>query len=155
MRRYLAVLLAIGVLAGMMGAPADAKKRKKAKVREVLVTYGQPAIGVGGVGGGCSGCPGVATASNETFAIVQITDDLSPSGYVTLNYDSDGDGIQDLGPGICGETPEPIAVEPATAYTAWPWIAGIDCPGASSTSGTIRVLLSSDPAVLVKAAAKG
>ena len=157
MKRYLAVLLTLGLIAGLMGVPAEAarRKKKKATVRVLEVAYSQPAIGVGGVGGGCSGCPGVATASNETFAIVQITDDLSPSGYVTLNYDSDGDGIQDLGPGICGETPEPIAVEPSTAYTAWPWIAGIDCPGASSTSGTIRVLLSSDPAALAKAAEKG
>ena len=159
MKRYLAVLLTLGLVAGLMGVPAEAakKKKKKATVRIIEVTYSQPAIGIGGVGGGCSGCPGIATAADETFAIFQITDDMSPTGYVTLAYDADGDGIQDLGsgPAVCGATEEPVAVEPGTAYGAWPWAAGIDCPGASSTSGTIKAFLSSDPAALEKAVAKG
>ena len=153
MRRALALALALGLLAGTMGVPAAAKK-KKPTVRVYEVRYENPAVGLGGAGGSCSGCPAIATGTGETFAIIQITDDASPTGYVSLAYDADGDGIQDLGAGpvVCGSTPEPVAVEAATSYTAWPWAAGIDCPGAASTAGTIKVLLSSDQKALVKAA---
>ncbi len=155
-KRYVALALSLGLLAGMMGAPAEAKK-KKATVRVFETRYENPAFGVGGIGGGCSGCPTIPVGPKETFAIIQIVDDVSPNGYVTFNYDADGDGIQDLGSGpiVCGSTEEPVAMEPGASYTAWPWLAGIECPGASSTSGTIRVLLSSDQAALKKAAAKG
>jgi hypothetical protein len=143
-----------------MAAPADAgKKVKKAKVRVFEASYDQPALGVGGVGGGCpaGSCPAILTASNETYAVIVVEDDASPSGYVELSYDPDGDGIQNLGSGpvVCGSTPEPIAIEPGVAYSAWPWAAGASCPGSSSTSGTIKVMLSSDPAALEKALAEG
>ena len=159
MKRYLAVALALGLLAGTMGVPAEAaKKKKKAPtVRVFEVRYENPAFGVGGAGGGCSGCPGIAIGTNESFAIIQVIDDVSPTGYISLNYDSDGDGIQNVGSGpvVCGETPEPVAMEPGAAYTAWPWAAGIECPGASSVAGTIRILLSNDEEALKKAAAEG
>lgn len=153
MRRALALALALGLLTGTMGVPAAAKKKKPA-VRVYEVRYENPAVGLGGVGGSCSGCPAIATGPGETFAIIQITDDASPTGYISLAYDADGDGIQDLGAGpvVCGSTPEPVPIEAGTAYTAWPWAAGIDCPGAGSTAGTIKVLLSSDKAALAKAA---
>ncbi|HJR45611.1 MAG TPA: hypothetical protein VJ927_08395 [Actinomycetota bacterium] len=157
MKRYLAVALALGLLAGTLGVPAEAaKKKKKPAVRVFEVRYENPAFGVGGAGGSCSGCPGIVVGAKETFAIIQITDDNSPTGYVSLNYDSDGDGIQNLGSGpiVCGETPEPVPIEAGASYTAWPWAAGIECPGASSTAGTIKVFLSSDEAALTKAAAK-
>jgi hypothetical protein len=159
MKRYLALALTLGLVAGAMSAPAEAakKKKKKATVRVLEVRYENPAFGVGGVGGGCSGCPGITVGLNESYALIEIIDDTSPTGYVSLNYDTDGDGVQDggSGPVVCGSTPEPVPMEPGAAYTAWPWLAGIECPGASSTAGTIKVLFSSDPAALEKAAAKG
>ena len=157
MKRYLALALTLGLLAGMMGVPAEAKKKKKATVRVFEVRYENPAFGVGGAGGGCSGCPAIAVGANETYAIIQVIDDNSPTGYISLNYDTDGDGVQNVGSGpvVCGSTPEPVAMEPGAGYTAWPWAAGIECPGASSTAGTIKVLFSNDPAALEKAAAKG
>ena len=156
-KRYVAIALALGLLGGVMSAPVEAKKKKKPTVRVFEVRYENPAIGAGGVGGGCSGCPAIPMAADEKFAIIQIVDDVSPTGYASLNYDSDGDGIQNVGSGpvVCGETPEPVAMEPGAGYTAWPWVAGSECPGASSTSGTIRVLASSDADALVKAAAEG
>ena len=154
MKKYLAVTLALGLLAGTMTAPAEAGK-KKPTVRAFEVRYENPAFGVGGVGGGCSGCPAVAVGPNETYALIEIVDDASPTGYVSFNYDADGDGIQDVGSGpvVCGSTPEPVAMEPGAGYTAWPWPAGIECAG-SSTAGTIKVLFSSSPDALKKAAAK-
>lgn len=158
MRRVWTVMLVLGLMAGMMAAPAEAgkKKRKKPTVRTFEVRYENPAFGVGGVGGGCSGCPTIALGPTEKFAVILIEDDMSPSGYVDLAYDEDGDGTQDLGAGptVCGSTPEPVKVEPGIGYTAWPWPAGIGCPGSSSVAGTIKVLASSDAAALEKAMKK-
>ena len=159
MRRMTTILLVMGLVGAGMAAPADAaKKKKKPTVRVVEAPYTQPALGVGGVGGACpaGACPTIGTATNETYAMVFIEDDLSPSGYVSFNYDTDGDGFQNpgSGPDVCGSTPEPVAMEPGVAYTAWPWTVGIACRGSASTSGTIKVLLSSDPAALLAAAKK-
>ncbi|MDQ3981375.1 MAG: hypothetical protein M3271_01695 [Actinomycetota bacterium] len=159
MRRGLTILLVLGLVGATMAVPAQAgkKKAKKPVVRVFEVRYENPAFGVGGVGGGCSGCPSIPTLSNETYAVFMIDDDNSPSGYVDLSYDTDGDGIQNLGSGptVCGSTPEPVAIEAGAAYTAWPWVAGVGCPGSSSTSGTIKAMFSSDPAALEKAMAEG
>lgn len=159
MRRAATILLVMGLVGAGMAAPADAaKKKKKAVVRVVEAFYTQPAVGVGGVGGACpaGACPSIATATNETYAIIVVEDDHSPSGYVSFNYDSDGDGFQNpgSGPDVCGSTPEPVAVEPGVSYTAWPWPVGVPCPGSASTSGKITMLLSNDPAALTAAAAK-
>ncbi|HEX2294097.1 MAG TPA: hypothetical protein VHN37_02185 [Actinomycetota bacterium] len=159
MRRTVTILLVMGLVGAAMAVPADAAKKKKKKpaVRVVEATYSQPAIGIGGVAGACpaGACPTIATLTNETYAMIVIEDDVSPSGYVAFNYDPDGDGIQNpgSGPDVCGSTAEPVAMEPGTAYTAWPWAAGPACPGSASTSGTIKLLLGSDPAALQAAAA--
>jgi hypothetical protein len=159
MRRVWTTLLALGLIAAMVAAPAQAgkKKPKKPQVRVFEVRYENPALGVGGAGGGCSGCPTIPVLSNETYAVFVIEDDHSPSGYIDLSYDTDGNGVQDLGSGptVCGSTPEPVAIEPGVAYTAWPWVAGVGCPGSSSTSGTIKAMFSSDAAALEKAMEQG
>ncbi len=159
MKRAWTILLVLGLLGAAMAVPAEAKKKaKKATVRVVEGAYSQPAIGVGGIGGGCpaGACPTFATTTTETYALIFIEDDVSPSGYVSFDYDTDGDGFQNpgSGPTVCGSTPAPVAVEPATAYTAWPWAVGAGCQGSASVSGTIKMLLSSDPAALLAAAEK-
>lgn len=159
MKRITSILLVVGLVGAGMAAPAAAAKKKKKKpaVRTVELTYTQPAAGVGGVGGGCpaGACPSLATLTTETYAMIFVQDDVSPSGYVSFNYDTDGDGFQNpgSGPDVCGATAEPVAVEPGVAYTAWPWTVGTACQGSASTSGTIKILLSSDPAALEAAAA--
>ncbi|MDQ3962846.1 MAG: hypothetical protein M3277_02885 [Actinomycetota bacterium] len=156
MRKAIAILMLIGLVAGLMSAPAGAAKKKKPTVRTFEARYENPAFGVGGVVGGCSGCPSVPTGENEFFAMIFIEDDYSPSGYVSFNYDSDGDGFENpgSGPDVCGSTEEPVAVEPGTSYTAWPWMVGTGCRGSASVSGTIKVLLSSDEDAVKKAASK-
>jgi hypothetical protein len=155
MRRALAILLVLGVAAAMTSAPATAAKKKKKKptVRTFEVRYENPAFGVGGAGGVCSGCPAIAVGPDEVFAVIVIEDDVSPSGYINLAYDQDGDGVQDLGAGpqVCGSTEEPVPVEPGVSYTAWPWVAGAGCPGSSSFAGTIKVMFSNDLKALEKA----
>ena len=156
MKRAWTILLVLGLVGAAMAVPAEAKKAKKPAVRVVEAAYSSPAIGVGGAGGGCpaGACPTIATTMTETYAMIFIEDDTSPSGYIELSYDTDGDGIQNLGSGptVCGSTAEPTPIEPGVAYTAWPWVAGIDCPGSSSTSGTIKVLLSNNADALMAAA---
>lgn len=157
MRRVWTIMLVLGLIAGAMAAPAEAGKKKKKKVAAVRtfeVRYENPAFGLGGVGGGCSGCPSVAFSAEEKYAVIIIEDDVSPSGYIGLAYDSDGDGLQDMGPAVCGETSEPMEIEPGTGYTAWPWLAGSECPGSSSVAGTIKVLASSSETALAKAVEK-
>lgn len=158
MRRLWTIALVLGLIAGSMAAPAQAgkKKVKKAAVRTFEVRYENPAFGVGGVGGGCSGCPDVVFGPEEKYAVFIIEDDVSPSGYINLSYDQDGDGVQDLGAGptVCGSTTEPAEIEAGTAYTAWPWLAGSECPGSSSVAGTIKVLTSSSETALAKAVEK-
>lgn len=157
MRKAVAILMLVGLVAGLMSAPAGAaKKKKKPTVRTFEIRYENPAFGVGGAAGGCAGCPAVATGPNETYAMFFIEDDYSPSGYVAFDYDTDGDGFQNPGSGpvVCGSTEEPVAVEPGTGYTAWPWTVGTGCPGSASVSGTITAMFSSDPDALKAAAAK-
>lgn len=155
MRRVWTILLVLGLIGAVVAAPAQAgkKTKKKATVRYFEVRYEQPAFGVGGVGGGCSGCATIPVLGTETYAGIVIEDDNSPSGYVDLSYDSNGDGVQDIGSGptVCGSTPEPVAVEPGASYTVWPWAAGAGCPGSSSTAGLIKVWLGTDPAAIAKA----
>ena len=159
MRRAVTIALVFGLVAATMAMPAEAGKKKKPKptVRTMEVRYENPAFGVGGVVGGCSGCPSIPVGADELYVAIFIEDDASPSGYVDLSYDSDGDGFENpgSGPTVCGSTPEPVAVEPGAAYTAWPWLAGVGCQGSFSTSGTIKVMFSSDLATLEQAMAGG
>ncbi len=158
MKKIVATLMLSGLVASLMSAPATAKKKKKPTVRTMEVAY-SPSLAIGGIGGSCPGghCPDIATGTDEYFAMFFLKDDVSSNGYVELTYDADGNGFQGdgEGPRICGEgTPEPVPIEPGVSYTAWPYVAGIGCPGGSSTSGTITVLFSSDPNALKAAAAK-
>lgn len=153
MRRTLAVALILGLVAGAMVAPAEAQKKKKKKkkvtVRTFEVRYENPTFGAGGLGGLCLGCPSLVTGEGEVFATIEIIDDVSPTGYVDFAYDSDGDGFNDTGPTVCGSTPEPIPVEPATEYVAFPYLAGVGCAG-SSTAGTIKATFSNSLKALTK-----
>lgn len=158
MRRMIALMLALGLLFGMVAtAEAAKKKKKKPTVRTFEVAYSN-SVAIGGVGGSCpaGNCPDVPIGTGETFAMIFIEDDFNSSGYVEMTYDADGDGFQGdgEGPTVCGSTPEPVPVEPGVTYTAWPYMVGTGCAGSSSFSGTITYLFSSDPAALEKAAAK-
>lgn len=158
MRRFVTILMILGLVAGMTASPAGAKKKsKKPAVRTFEAAYSN-SLAIGGIGGACAAgnCPDIAVAPDEHFALFYIEDDFSPSGYVELTYDANGDGVQGDGEGplVCGSTPEPVSVEAGVVYTAWPYMVGTGCPGSSSFSGTIKVLFSSSLQALEKAAEK-
>lgn len=147
MKKTLSALVILTLIAGAMTAPATAKKKKKKNkviTRSVEIRYENPNFGLGGVGGLCVGCPSMPTGPGEIFVMIEIVDDVSPSGYVEFAYDADGDGINDLGsgPNVCGSTPEPVPIEPSQTYVGFPQAAGINCPGSSSISGTIKATFS-------------
>lgn len=151
MKRFLIVLLALGLVAGALSAPATAKKKKKKKPKRIErvaeARYEAPSgIGVGGVGGACSGCPALPNSSEETWIKVEVTDDVAPIAGVELSYgDLDGDGFHDGGVFVCGET-EWIEIPPSVELQSFPWIiGGTECPGGAATSGTIKITYSNMP----------
>jgi hypothetical protein len=150
MKRFLILALVIGLVFGSI-ATADAGKKKKKKSkrieRVVEARYEAPAaIGVGGVGGGCVGCPALPNGANETWMKVEVTDDVLPIAGVELSPgDADGDGFQDSGWFVCGES-EWIAIPEGVAMQSFPWaVAGPSCPGGGATSGTIKITYSNAP----------
>jgi hypothetical protein len=145
MRKALASALTLGVLAGALIAPsAEAGKKAKRVERKVKIPYDNPAIGVAGIGA-CSGCPQIATGPKDLYASVKAIDDVSPTAYVDISWDTDGDEINDTGFVVCGKTEEPQPIPGGTTLVAFPWVfPGPDCLG-FSTSGTLKITFSNLP----------
>lgn len=150
MKRFIVILLTLGLIAGALAAPATAKKKKKKNKRVervVEVRYEAPAaIGVGGVGGVCSGCPSAPNAPNETWMKVEIVDDVLPIAGVEVSPgDLDGDGFFDTGWFICGES-DWIEVPGGSQMQTFPFtVSGAECPGGGAISGTIKFTYSNKP----------
>ena len=76
----------------------------------------------------------------ETQALISIVDDNSPKASAGFAWDSDGDGLNDSGIDVCGETPEPVEVLPGTQYNVFPYLLpNTACTDGVATSGTITV----------------
>lgn len=145
MKKLVVTGITIALLAGAIVGPAEAgKKKKKAPAPRVAEgTYDNPAVGVPGVAG--SGAAGGAfefgTLSTENTISVVIEDDAggTPTFTMSQNSDPSDDGYEIMGT-WCGETPEPVAIEPGlpvrvSVYTT----PGPEQPGCVSraTSGTM------------------
>jgi hypothetical protein len=149
MKRFLIMFMILGLVVGSVATAEAGKKKKKPKrvERVVEARYEAPAaIGIGGVGGGCVGCPSFPNGPDETWMKVVITDDVLPIAGVELSPgDLNGDGFQDSGWFICGES-EWIQVPGGSAMVSFPWaVSGAECPGGGATSGTIKVIYSNSP----------
>lgn len=150
MKRFLILVLAFGLIAGMVtSAEAGKKKKKSAKkvTREAEYTYDAPAVGSGG--GVCfaatNSCGDIATGPTERFVVVEITDQAGMDVYASIGQDLDGDNFTDNSVDICGKSEEPIPIEPGYAITVFPWaVGGPDCPGVATT-GTVKLTLSNLP----------
>lgn len=147
MRKALAVALALGLLVGALIGPAEAgkkKKKKKPAPYTLEVPYDKPAIGVLGAGVSFGG-PVIASNATNVYLTVEIIDDLSPVGYGEFSWDTNGDGINDTGVTVCGETEEPVEVPANLSMTGFMWaVPGPDCAGAS-TSGLVKATFSATP----------
>ena len=161
MKKAIVVALTAGLVAGAFVGPADAGKKKKKPVRVervVEVDYAAPGAGVAtpaASGGICpfadpttQTCIEIPLQLGEKYIKVSIADATGQqvAGYIGQG-DTDGDGISNLYGDFCGEHPEPIALESASAPVRISFYNGAtaDCAPSISTTGTITVTLSNLP----------
>jgi hypothetical protein len=148
MRKTIATLLAVGLLAGAFAAPAEAVKKKKRKAEG---TYANPAVGIPGVvgSGSAGGTFEFPITSKESFISVEIADDGGADVIFTMsqNTDPSTDTWEIFGT-WCGKTEEPVPVAPGIAVRVSVYtIPGPDQPTCvgPATSGTISATFSNLP----------
>jgi hypothetical protein len=149
MKKILSIALVATLVFGALVAPAAAgKKKKKKKVAPpytTVLTYTRPAIGSGGTGLGTEAL-NLSSTDTHIYATIEIADDVSPTGNITLGWDTDGDTVADQAITVCGATEGSIEVPASTTFTVFPWILPSPaCPTGFSTMGTITATFSSKP----------
>lgn len=151
MRRTIAVVVGFTVLAGLMAAPVDAKKKPRKIVRTYSEPYEASSIGSADATGTCvdaNGCVFLGVGPNESFLSVKIVDDTGLPVAATIGQDSDtSDGFVTRVADICGQTEEPLAIQPGIQVQVWIWAlpsARLRCFGAGTT-GKFTAKLSNLP----------
>ena len=143
--RSRAVAIGMGlVLAAAIAAPAQA--RKKPKPRSLQLSYTEPAYGTSGVGLCFQGTSCAFFGDpllKEKYVSVSVEDELGTDVFASVMQDTNEDGnyltSDDLTVHFCGETAEPVEIEPDKGVSVWVWQgpgASPACPGGAS-SGTI------------------
>lgn len=150
MRAVLVMVSIAAVLTAAIGAPAHAGK--KAKPRKMKISYTEPAHGTAGVGlcfQGTSCAFFGEPLGKEKSVSVSVEDDLGTDVYASLIQDTNEDGnylaTDDLTVHFCGQTAEPVEVEPNKAVSVWVWQGpGLDppCLGGAS-AGVVTATFSS------------
>jgi hypothetical protein len=138
-----AVLAAL-VAVSLVAAPSEAGKRKpKPKMRKATAAYDSPAIGGGdatGVCSGANGCVSFGVGPKETTIDLVVEDAAGLPVSATVGQDSDpSNATTEVVGRFCGETEEPLVIQPGITVTVWLWLLpGLNpaCPGAA-TSGTV------------------
>ncbi|MEA2432832.1 MAG: hypothetical protein QOG54_289 [Actinomycetota bacterium] len=158
MKKMMITALVIGLIAGAMLAPAEAKKKAKRTERSVEVTYQAPGIGATTPGPSAGVCPfadpttqeciEIAPELGEKYIKVEIADATGQkvAGYISQG-DVDGDGISDLYGDFCGGHEAPIKMASPGALVRISFYAGAktDCAPSTPTTGTITVTFSNLP----------
>ena len=149
MRRTTALIAAV-LVAATIAAPAHAGKKPKSRSMEIAYTeaaHGTHGVGVCFQGASCAffGDP----LLKERFVSVSVEDDLGTDVFASVIQDTNEDGnylaADDLTVHFCGETAEPVEIEPDKSVAVWVWQgpgANPPCPGAAS-SGTITATFTS------------
>lgn len=156
MKKSIAFLLVLGLVASFAGTPAFAGKKKKPKriEREAQGNYVAPATVVGN----CTqtdgvGCMTIATGGTEEYLTASVTDGTGQPVFVTVQADLDGDARSETFYGsFCGETTEPIKFDRGAALIFWvgpasriPDRVSSGCVPGQGTEGTLDVTLSNMP----------
>ena len=157
MKRSIAVVLMLGLIASMaLAAPAQAQKKKKIVKLERVVEYDYqaPSPGVSGVVGACltvigidgTACQDTPTGAGEVFVNVKVEDASGQPTNFDLAQDSDAanPGLEIFASG-CGETDGAIPIEEALALrVSVTAVGGPDCPGVATT-GHVTITFSNLP----------
>lgn len=160
MKKAIVVAVSVGLLAGALVGPADAKKKKKVVrvERTVEVEYQAPGAGVatpGPSGGVCpfadpttQECIEIPLQVGELYVKVAIQDAAGQKviGYISQG-DTTGDGISDFYGTFCGAHPEPIELQSTSAPVRINFYNGANanCAPSIVTTGTITVTFSNLP----------
>lgn len=156
MKKALIVAVVIGLLAGAMFAPAEAKKKKKkppvpAKVERVVdFDYVCPCPGLyqfGSATGTNFGGGPLPISSEELFVSIVAKDTSGQPVLVSINQDTNGDGFNDPVADVCatGEKADAVEVngglEMRLFISMGPCGSGVSAP----LGGTLQVTLSNMP----------
>ena len=139
MRKVITVALSAVLVLGVFGAPAaEAGKKKKKRVeREAQGTYAAPATIVGN----CTqtdgiGCMTIATGGSEAYLTAKVTDATGQPVLIQVSADLDGDMRSETTYGtFCGETEEPIAIDPGAEIIFW--VSPITATAGRATEGCV------------------
>ncbi|HWC14694.1 MAG TPA: hypothetical protein VG929_08865 [Actinomycetota bacterium] len=153
MKRFLVLFMIMGLVVGSVTTAEAGKKKKKApKKAERTVEGTYTSTGVIAVGF-CSqtdavNCVEIPSGANESFLTAKVTDAHGLPVPVAVKADLDGDNSSETLYGtFCGETEEPIQIDPGAAIIFWIGIssntAAMGCPPA--TTGSIEVTFSNLP----------
>ncbi len=152
MKKTLSLLLTLGLLVGLVAmAPSADAAKKKAKKRKAQGTYAAPATVVGN----CTqtdgiGCMTIQSGPGEKYITATATDAHGLPVSISVDADLDGDMSTETNYGsFCGETEEPIQIEPGVALVFWVGRADValldQCAPGIATQGTLDVTFSNMP----------
>lgn len=148
MKKLVVVALTAGLIAGAMTVPAEAGKKKKPKkvTREVVFEYVCPCFGVyqfgSATGTNLGGGPFAVGAESYLTGVAEDT--TGRPVPVSINQDTNGDGFNDPVGSFCGETTEPMPINPGLEIRVFVGRPSPDCPGPAA-GGTITFTLSNLP----------
>lgn len=151
MKRMLVLMMVLGLVVGSTVAADAAKKKKPKKVeRQATGTYQSTAVVAVGTCSQTDGinCVRIPSAPNEQYVTAVVNDGTGQAVPVSVKADLDGDNRTETLYGVfCGETEEPIKIDPGVEVTFW---VGITSDNASQacpppTSGSIDVTFSNLP----------
>lgn len=154
MKRILVLVMILGLIVGSTVTAEAGKKKKNKKPqkveREATGTY--QSTGIVAVGS-CAqtdaiNCVRIPASAEEQYVTAVVNDDTGQAVPVSVKADLDGDNRTETLYGVfCGETEEPIEIDPGVEVTFWVGItrdnASQGCP--PPTSGSIDVTFSNLP----------
>jgi hypothetical protein len=142
------VALLISLIAGLLIAPAEARRRRRI-VQRARAAYETPALGHGDAIIGCVadglGCVNFIPRAGMKYLRLQIKDQSGTSTYAVVSQDLDGDDVGDADyPNVCGKTAKPIKIRPGYEVTVFINAGPGGDPPCSGvgTSGTVRAIFS-------------